>query len=144
MAATPPLSPRAAQLAAIPMLTGLAPEQLEKLARTGAERTFHPGETIVRQGERGLSLYLVLSGRADLRRSGVVVATLSPGQSFGGSALVGDEPRTTEVFALTDMRCFVLNRWSFWAAIGIDPKSDFSQYEATVDRFRSLRNDAIE
>jgi CRP-like cAMP-binding protein len=144
MAAPAPLSSRAAQLAAVPMLSQLPREQLEKLAQAGAERTFHPGETIVRQGERGLGFYLVLSGRADLRRSGQIIAAISPGQSFGGSALLDDEPRTSEVFALTDVRCFVLNRWSFWAAIGIDPKSDFRQYEATVGRLQSLRGEMIE
>jgi cAMP-dependent protein kinase regulator len=144
MAAPAPLSPRAAQLATIPMLSGFSREQLEKLARAGAERTFHPGESIVREGERGVGFYLILTGRADLRRSGQKVGSLSPGQSFGGSALVGNEPRTTEVFALTEVGCFVLNRWSFWSAVGIDPQKEYAQYAATVDRLRSLQSDLIE
>jgi CRP-like cAMP-binding protein len=144
MAAPAPLSPRAAQLAAIPMLSGFSREQLDKLAQVGAERTFHPGESILREGERGVGFYLVLSGRADLRRSGQKVGSVSPGQYFGGSALVGNEPRTTEVFALTEVHCFVLNRWSFWSAVGIDPQKEYAQYSATVDRLRSVQSELIE
>lgn len=144
MATQAPLSPRAAQLAAIPMLSAFSREQLERIAQAGAERTFHPGETIVRQGERGIGFYLMISGRADLRRSGQRIASVSPGQFFGGSALLSDEARTTEVFAITEVQCFVLNRWSFWAAVGIDPRNDFRQYEATVERLRSVQSELIE
>jgi CRP-like cAMP-binding protein len=144
MAAPSPLSLRATQLAAIPMLTGLAPEQLEGLARSGAERIFHPGETIVRQGEQGIGVYLMLSGRADLRRSGQKVASLSAGQFFGASALLGNEPRSAEVFAITEVHCFVVNRWSFWAAIGIDPKTEHGRYQEAIDRFRSFQSELSE
>jgi CRP/FNR family transcriptional regulator, cyclic AMP receptor protein len=126
------------------MLSTLTREQLEKLAQVGVERIYHPGETIVRQAERGLGLYLMLSGRADLRRSGQRIAALSPGQVFGGSALLGDEPRTTEVFAITEVHCFVLNRWNFWGAVGIDPQKDYAQYEATVARLRALQPEQTE
>jgi CRP-like cAMP-binding protein len=144
MAMPPPPSQRVAQLAAIPMLSTLTPVQLEKLADTGDERTFHAGETIVRQGEKGLGLYLMLSGSADVRKSGVKVTTLSAGQFFGEAALLVDEPRTADVFATTEVTCFVLNRWDFWGAVGIDPQVDQALYNQTVDRLKSFQSEVIE
>jgi CRP/FNR family transcriptional regulator, cyclic AMP receptor protein len=139
MATSTPLSPRAALLSRIPMLAVFGPGQLEKMAQAGVERTFHPGETILRQGERGLGLYVMLNGTAELRRSGQGTGSISGGQFFGAGALVGGDARTTEVFAISEVRCFVLNRWDFWKAVGIDPQSDLPLYEATLERLRSLQ-----
>ena len=60
-------SGRLGLLAAVPMLSALSQEQLAKLVETGEDRTFHAGETIVRQGEKGLGLYVLLNGTADIR-----------------------------------------------------------------------------
>jgi len=141
-----PSSPslRVAQLARIPILSSLNQGQLEKLAETGDERTFHVGETIVRQGEKGLGLYLMLNGTADVRRSGQKVASLSAGQSFGEAALLVDEPRTADVFATTEVSCFVLNRWDFWGAVGIDPQVDRALYDETVQRLKAFQSQLIE
>lgn len=126
------------------MLSGLTPSQLEKLAATGADRTFHRGETIVRQGEKGIGLYLLLNGSADVRRSGQRVASLSAGQFFGEAALLVNEPRTADVFATTEVNCFVLNRWDFWGAIGIDPGVNKTLFEETVQRLRSFHTELVE
>ncbi|MCI4352569.1 MAG: cyclic nucleotide-binding domain-containing protein [Thermoplasmata archaeon] len=135
---------RVALLGAVPLLSKLTPSQLEKIAATGADRTFHRGETIVRQGEKGVGLYLLLSGSADVRRSGQKVASLSAGQFFGEAALLVDTPRTAEVFAITEVRCFVLNRWDFWGAVGVDPQANRALFEETVQRLKSFHTELVE
>ena len=144
MVAPAPPSRKAALLGAVPLLSSLTPSQLEKLAASGVDRTFHRGETILRQGEKGIGLYLMLSGSADLRRSGVRVSSLSAGQFFGEAALLADEPRTAEIFATTEVNCFVLNRWDFWAAVGVDPQADRALFEATVQRLKSIHTELVE
>jgi CRP/FNR family transcriptional regulator, cyclic AMP receptor protein len=131
-------------LAAVPMLSALTRDQLAKLVESGEDRTFHAGETIVRQGEKGLGLYVVLNGTAEVRRYGQKVTSLSAGQFFGEAALLVDEPRTADVFATTEVNCFVLNRWDFWGAVGIDPEVDRALYKETVQRLRSFQSELIE
>jgi CRP/FNR family cyclic AMP-dependent transcriptional regulator len=74
----------------------------ELLAATeGApERSFAPGELVVRAGERG-PLLVLLSGRLEVRRAGVSVATIGePGAVVGEiSALTGDTYSTDVVAA---------------------------------------------
>jgi Na+:H+ antiporter len=135
---------RLAMVAAVPLLSGLTPEQLGRIAASGRERTFQAGEHIVRQGEVGLGLYLLLSGTADVRRSGEKVASLAAGQFFGEAALLVDQPRTADVLATTEVRCFVLNRWDFWAAVGIDPETDRVLFEKTVERLKSFQSTIVE
>lgn len=134
----------AALLGAVPLLSHLTADQIEKLVFTGSEKTFEVGETIVQQGEKGSGLYLLLRGTADVRRSGQTVATLSPGQFFGEAALLVEEPRTADVLATSDVRCFVVDRWDFWGAVGIDPAVDRALFEETVRRLRSFQARLVE
>lgn len=136
-------SERVALLGAVPLLSGLTRSQLERIAVAGDDRTFRAGETIVREGERGLGLYLLLRGTVDVLQSGRTVASLTPGQFFGEAALLVDEPRTADVQATSDVRCFVLNRWDFWGAMGIDPQGDRALFEETVRRLRSFRAELV-
>ena len=131
-------------LRAVPLLAQLDQNQLDSIAASGRERTFHSGENIVRQGERGVGLYLLMSGSADVRRSGEKISSLHPGQFFGEAALLVDQPRTADVFANTEVHCFVINRWDFWSAVGIDPKSNQSLFLETVQRLRSYQKELVE
>jgi LmbE family N-acetylglucosaminyl deacetylase len=73
---------------------------------------FPLGSHIVEQGEPGASLYLILSGHADVVRedaSGTqrVLARLGPGEFFGEQAIVYRQPRTAHVVAAEDVTCLV-------------------------------------
>lgn len=137
-------SERVAMLGAVPLLSTLTRSQLERIAQSGDDRTFRAGQAIVREGEKGVGLYLLLSGTVDVRRAGRRITSLFPGEFFGEAALLVDEPRTADVLATTDVRCFVLNRWEFWGAMGIDPQGDRALFEETVRRLRSFRSELVE
>jgi CRP-like cAMP-binding protein len=137
-------SDRVAMLTAVPLLSGLARSQLEQIAAVGDEETFAAGEMIVREGEKGVGLYLLLDGNADVRRSGRTITSLARGQFFGEAALLVDQPRTADVLATSDARCFVLHRWEFWGAMGIDPQANRAVYEETVRRLRSFGAELVE
>ncbi len=69
-----------------------------------SRRTFHPGDTIMRQGERGSEAYLIESGKVDIiaLHNGVevYVDTLGPGEMFGEMALIDREPRSASARAV--------------------------------------------
>ncbi len=73
------------------------------------------GTTIVRRGEPGDALYVIVSGEAEVRASQlgggfVAVATLGPGEYFGEIALVTGGDRIADVVARTPMSLVRLNR----------------------------------
>jgi CRP-like cAMP-binding protein len=135
---------RTAMLAAVPLLSRLDRDQLSVLAEVGEYQVFREGDVIIGQGEKGLGLYLIVEGFADVRRSGRLVATLSTGQFFGEAALLIEAPRTADVVAATDVRCFVVTRWDFWSAIGVDPQTNWGLFEQTVRRLRSFTTELVE
>ena len=66
------------------------------------------GTTLMRAGETGDAVYLVVKGALNIERDGIHFATLNAGDSVGEFALVDDGPRSADVIAATDA---VLLRW---------------------------------
>ena len=94
-------------LASVEIFSTLQPEQLAILADNANCQSFGPGETIVRQGDQGNSLYMVVSGTLDVFKadhttqgsamSGQQVTSLQSSDFFGEMALCTGEARTASV-----------------------------------------------
>lgn len=105
-------------LAKVPLFRGLSKGQIQTLARAMTARHFSAGEELVQQGQGGIGLFVVTSGRAEavhtrLDGTRVVVNTFGPTDFFGELAMLNDEPRTASVVAAEDTECLVLVRWDF-------------------------------
>jgi CRP-like cAMP-binding protein len=108
------------------VLASLPAGVLRLLAARLAERSFAPGEWVLRQGEPGESLHLVASGRFAVEQelpdgSRRRVATVGPGDIFGELALIDGEPRSASVRALRRGSTRVLTRADFLAVVREHP-----------------------
>ena len=80
---------------------------------------YNEGETIIKEGSDGNSFYIILEG--DVRvvvgkkflRSGKEVARLGPGDFFGETALVSNQPRNATVICDGTVRAVKLERSAF-------------------------------
>jgi uncharacterized protein len=89
-----------------PLLQGLSRWEARKVVLLGRLDSVPPGEFVVRKGERGTEMYMVVRGRvrvSDRLADGTekVLAQLEPGAVFGEMALVSQEPRSASVMAET-------------------------------------------
>lgn len=89
------------QLAAMPLFAGLTPDQLDEVAGTVLDRRVKPGKAVIKAGNWGHELVLVLEGEVDVLRDGQVVATLGPGNHVGEIAVLDDSRRNATVVAKT-------------------------------------------
>ena len=92
---------------------GLSDEQIKGIAEVAEQQVYNGGELICREGERGDSMFIVLSGKVDVlkkNREGreVKLATLSPGAIFGEMTLVNVEPRSATVSAVEEAVVVIL------------------------------------
>src|SRR5262249_36031317 len=118
--------PLAEALAEIPMFRPLDAGHRATLAATMTERRFPPDTDIVRQGEEGLSVYVVLEGEVQVQRTGTSVqgmelATIGPGGFFGEMTVLDGLPRSATVRSRTTVRCALLPRWGLEQAVRTNP-----------------------
>jgi CRP/FNR family transcriptional regulator, cyclic AMP receptor protein len=101
------------RLAAVPMFAALTKRELQQVASAADEIDVGPGTVLTQEGRTGHEFFLILSGKAIVRRNNRKVATLGPGQFFGELALLDRGPRTATVEADTDMTLLVLGQREF-------------------------------
>jgi uncharacterized protein len=100
----------------IPLFAGLSPSQARVVVLMGEVRRFKPGETIVRQGDTGNEMYVILDGRTEVWASDGVghrqrVAEHKRGDVFGEMALVRHGVRrTADVVAGTDVEVLAVDQ----------------------------------
>jgi CRP-like cAMP-binding protein len=105
-----------------PIFSALTERQLKSLAKTVKVISYPAGGRIVKQGEPGIALYLLLRGEAEVRQGTRTLARLGPGQFFGEMTLLDEQPRSADVVALQAAECAVLSRWEFWGFAKGEPE----------------------
>ena len=90
-------------LSSIDIFSPLTADELNALAAGATGRVFAPGETIIREGDSGASMFVVHRGSVDVRVEANdvqrTIKRLGEGAFFGEMALFTGEPRTASVVA---------------------------------------------
>jgi CRP-like cAMP-binding protein len=109
----PPNAGRLAQLPKIPLFSSLAADDLRHLIEQVLMRELEPGETIMRQGESGASLFVIVSGGVEVALDGPpprTLATLGEGAFFGELGLITNFPRSATVRAREPTQLLEISR----------------------------------
>jgi serine/threonine protein phosphatase PrpC/CRP-like cAMP-binding protein len=101
-------------LARMPLFRPLTDRELLRVLQVTDVLPYRDGEVVIREGDRGEELYIVLSGQAQVLRGEAKVATLSPGEHFGEMALIRNQPRSATVKAEGKIELIVLRRTDFF------------------------------
>lgn len=102
-------------LRSVPIFRSIDGAVLGQIAATLRREEFQPGDEIVRAGDEGDRLYLIVSGAVDVLAAGVGtgerrLAELGSGDYFGEIALLRDAPRNATVRARTAVQLLSLSR----------------------------------
>lgn len=110
------------QLASVPLTAGLQPNVRRRLAEVGKRRTYAADEAIVREGESGTALYIILSGHARVEQGGRTLGELRAGDFFGELALIEEHKRTATVTATEPTDCVLYPAWEFTSLLAEHPE----------------------
>src|SRR5712671_4018355 len=131
----------------IDFFSGLDEKILRKLSDACIMRQFTKNETIVRQGEMGLGLYLIAKGRVkvDREQGGVriQVAELGPEQFFGEMSLLDNKPRSATVTGIEDTECLLLTRDSFVRLMNKYPEIPIRMAKVLAERLREANEKIV-
>jgi CRP/FNR family cyclic AMP-dependent transcriptional regulator len=130
-------------LGAVPLFRALSSELLAAVAGSMSEQRYTAGQEIVRQGEDGQALYVVLAGQARVERGGgageaVELAMLGPGGFFGEMSVLDGQPRSATVRAVGEVRCALLPRWAIERAIQAHPTMALQMLAVLSMRLRAV------
>lgn len=126
----------------------LPPETVQlRLETTGAlsQLHFELGDVVFRQGDVGDLFYMILQGEVEVYREEAGgtpqrLALLKTGEFFGEMALLGRQPRSGTVRALTPLTVLALRQREFQSLVANIPDLKKS-VEAVMERRRDVRPD---
>jgi CRP/FNR family transcriptional regulator, cyclic AMP receptor protein len=95
-------------LAGVRLFSRCSDRQRRTIARHAQIVDVPTGMDLIRQGEDGDALFVILSGDAVVVVDGVEVTRVGDGAHFGELALLDGGPRTATVTAVTDVRAAVI------------------------------------
>jgi small-conductance mechanosensitive channel/CRP-like cAMP-binding protein len=117
---------RLGALSKVELFSMLDDSDVELLARGMRAQPFARGETLIRQGDPGDSLFLISSGEVNvsLGIDGVQrqVATLHAGDLLGEQSLMTGDPRAATCIAASDVTCHLVSHDLFKELLALKPK----------------------
>lgn len=134
------VSDAASMMGSVPFLSGLDDKKRDNVASQGKELSYNAGDTIVDEGAMGVGFYLVLEGKAEVRKQGKVLATLGKGQFFGEMSLIDEQPRSADVVAVAPTRCWALTSWAFNSIVKANPEIALKMLKEVVKRLREAQS----
>lgn len=106
-------------LAKVDLFSEFSKKELQALARICQERKYKAGTTLVSQGDTGVGLYIIISGKVrivqavDPDKAEEVLAEEGAGSVLGEMALLDDLPRSATMVAVDDVTALLLPVWEF-------------------------------
>ena len=113
----------------------LPPELLQPILDAGVERVYEDGEAIMRVGEPGDAMALVVEGSATIERGGRKVP-VAPGELVGEIAVLDGGPRTATVVAEGRARVLEIARADLMRVLEADPRATSALIAVLASRFR--------
>jgi PPM family protein phosphatase len=101
-------------LARMTLFRALNDREILRLLQVVEVVAFKDEDVVIREGDKGEELFIVLTGSVKVRRGDTLLATLGPGNHFGEMALIRSQPRSATVTSDLDSELMVIRRPDFF------------------------------
>ncbi len=133
-------------LAHVELLSNLDKKELQVLSKSCQERKYSAGSTLIKQGDTGVGLYVIISGHVKTTqaknpdRAEVDLGTYGPGNVLGEMALLDDLPRSATITAVDDVTALLLPVWEFRATVRDHPEIGLKLLSVLSKRLRKTES----
>jgi len=126
----------------VPLFATLSLDQLEAVHQITREKSFLPGEVLMREGDPGGELYLLLEGTVRVWKNhgtpqATPLSTLAAVSYFGEMAILDDEPRSATVIAVERSRLLSLDGRNLKDLVHQMPEIAFEIFRVLTSRVRA-------
>jgi PPM family protein phosphatase len=101
-------------LAKMPLFSRLQERELLRIMQVVEVLSYEPTKEVVRQGDKGDELFIMLAGKVRISRGETVLSTVGPGEHFGEMALIRSMPRSATATAIEPSEIIALRRGDFF------------------------------
>lgn len=102
------------------------------------EVAYSAGVAIIAPGTINAVMYVVKKGLVAVQIEGVTVEQISEGNIFGEMGIVDPRPHTANVYAVTDVTLYVINREQFLQLVGKAPTFSLRVMRILARRIRAM------
>jgi small-conductance mechanosensitive channel len=131
------------RLSRVPIFAPLSDEELDRLAKATTSRIYSQGEPIVRKGQEGNSMYIIVRGgvNVQINDGGVIktVNTLGENDFFGEMSLLTGQPRSATVVAEKETEVLQIRKSAMKAIFQTNPDLVKSIVEIIEERKELLK-----
>lgn len=138
------------QLSTVGIMHALPPEEIQAIVPHVHRMSPAAGTPVVRKGDVGDALYLVVGGELDVLADGVsggrseeAIATLRTGDAFGEMALLTGEPRSHTVQASTDVQLLRIAKEDFDRVLAASPRLSLAVTQLAAERMGGVPGEDI-
>ncbi len=119
-----------------PVFSALPADLLGPIVDAGEERSYLDDETIVRTGDPGDELFVVLEGVVRVMRDGREITRIEAGSFFGEVSVLDGGARSADVVAAERVRCLAIPRDVIRAALEASPAAAWAMLQILANRLR--------
>lgn len=123
------------------LFAGLSEQDIEWLTQMAEPVYIKAGEYLMREGEPGDALYLVMEGEFQVTKrsnnADVPIAIRGAGEVFGEMSLLEARPRTASVYAIKDSTLVKISQATFNQLIQTHPAATLSILKTVIARLRN-------
>jgi serine/threonine protein phosphatase PrpC/CRP-like cAMP-binding protein len=101
-------------LAKMPLFSRLTERELLRVMQAVEGREYNDGEIVIREGDKGDELFIVLEGKVRVFRGEQTLTHLGPGEHLGEMALIRSVPRSASVTAVGHAELIAIRRQDFF------------------------------
>ncbi|HEY4013402.1 MAG TPA: Stp1/IreP family PP2C-type Ser/Thr phosphatase [Polyangiaceae bacterium] len=101
-------------LANMPLFSRLTERELLRVMQAVEVRIHQDGDIVIREGDKGDELFIVLDGKVAVSRGNQVLTHLGPGEHVGEMALIRSVPRSATVSAVGAAELITIRRGDFF------------------------------
>ena len=137
-------------LARVDLFRGLDKKDLHILAGSCQERKYSAGSTLIKQGDTGVGLYVLTSGKVRVTRVNnpdrleEELDIAGVGSVLGEMALLDDLPRSATVTAIEDVTALLLPVWEFRSTLQSHPDIAIRLLSVLSRRLRKAENRSLD
>lgn len=121
---------------------------LNEIGNAAVEQRWEAGQEIVRQGDTGVGMFIVRSGKVEIVQDHAghaeKVRDLGPGDVFGEMALLDEFPRSATVRAVEPTTCLGITRWHFRGILESHPQIALKLLPVLTKRLRTAESHSHE